>query len=290
MKNITADLIKQLREKTGSGMMDCKKALVETKGDFNEAIAWLRKKGHASASNKAGRITAEGIAAILIDDFNAAIVEINSETDFVARNDKFQKMVQEIRKLALNFDCVEKLKESQYPNTGKTVAEEMLAMVSILGENITLRRAERFHVHRGVMGGYIHNSLMDNGGKIAVLVALESELPTKDLLPLAKQLAMHVAAAKPEFLKIEDVDDALLRREEEIFTEQAKVTGKPDNVIEKMVAGKIKKYYQEVVLLEQPFVMDNKIKIIDVLKNFEKEHSGKVDLKGFAKYQVGEGV
>ena len=290
MKKITADLIKQLRSKTGAGMMDCKKALVETQGNFDEAIDWLRKKGHASAAGKASRVTAEGIAAILIDGFSASIVELNCETDFVARNDKFQALVNEIRKLALQFDSPEEVKKAKYPNSDRTVEEEILSMVSTLGENLTLRRTERFHIHRGVIGGYIHNSLMENGGKIAVLVMLESELPVEKLQPLAKQIAMHVAAAKPEFLTPEDVDDELLRREEEIFREQAKVTGKPDNVIEKMVAGKIQKYYQEVVLLRQSFVMDNKITITDLLKNFEEEHGNKVDLKDFARYQVGEGI
>ena len=290
MKNITADLIKKLREKTGAGMMDCKKALVETHGKFDEAVAYLRKKGQASASNKSGRMTAEGVAAILIDGFSAAIVEVNSETDFVARNDKFHTLVDGIRKMALKFDSVEELKKAKYLDNDKTVEEEILSMVSILGENIMLRRTERFHIHRGVIGGYIHNALMDNGGKIAVLVLLESELSPQKLQPLAKQLSMHIAAAKPEFLTIEDVDEDLLRREEEIFKEQAKVTGKPDNVIEKMVAGKIQKYYQEVVLFEQAFVMDTKVKIIDVVKNFEKEHGEKIELKDFARYEVGEGI
>ncbi|NRA73185.1 MAG: elongation factor Ts [Rickettsiales bacterium] len=290
MKHIDAKLIKQLRDKTGAGMMDCKKALVETEGDFNEAIAYLRKKGQASASGKTGRMAAEGIAAILIDDFNAAIIEVNSETDFVARNEKFHSLVDGIRKMALKFNSVEELKKAHYLDGNKTVEEEILSAISVMGENITLRRIERFHVHRGVIGGYIHNSLMDNGGKIAVLVVLESDLAQSVLQPFAKQLAMHVAAAKPEFLVTEDIDEELLRREEEIFREQAKVTGKPDNVIDKMVAGKMQKYYQEVVLLQQGFIIDPKTKIIDVIKDFEKEHGGKVELKDFARYQVGEGL
>ena len=289
MKHIDAGLIKQLREKTGAGMMDCKKALMESGGDFDEAIAYLRKKGQASASGKAGRMTAEGIAAILIDGFDAAIVEINSETDFVARNEKFHSLVDGIRKTALKFNSVEELKKAKYLDSDKTIEEEILSAISLIGENITLRRTDRFHVHRGVIGGYIHNSLMDNGGKIAVLVALESDLPKDILQSFAKQLAMHVAAAKPEFLTVDDIDEELLRREEEIFREQAKVTGKPDNVIDKMIVGKMQKYYQEVVLLNQGFIMDSKVKIVDVIKNFEKEHGGKVELKDFARYQVGEG-
>lgn len=290
MKHIDAKLIKELREKTGAGMMDCKKALLESGGNFKEAIAYLRKKGQASASGKAGRMTAEGISATVVDGLNAAIVEVNSETDFVARNDKFQALVDGIRKIALKFDSIEELKKTQYLDSNKTVEEEIISTISVVGENITLRRIERFHVHRGVIGSYIHNSLMDNGGRIAVLVALESDLPQQVLQPLARQLAMHVAAAKPEFLNIEDIDDELLRREEEIFREQAKVTGKPDNVIEKMIAGRMQKYYQEVVLLHQPFIMDPKVKISDVIKNFEKEHKGQVELKDFARYQVGEGM
>ena len=290
MKHITAALIKELREKTGAGMMDCKKALVETHGKFNEAVAYLRKKGQASASSKSGRMTAEGIAAILIDDFSATIVEINSETDFVTRNDKFHALIDGIRKTALKFDSVEELKKARYLDSDKTVGEEILSMISVLGENIILRRTERFHIHRGVIGGYIHNALMDNGGKIAALVLLESELPLQKLQPLAKQLAMHVAATKPEFLTIEDMDDDLLCKEEEIFREQVKVTGEQDNVIEEMVADKIQKYYQEVVLFEQAFIMDTGIKIIDVMKNFEQKHGEKVELKNFVRYQVGEGI
>jgi elongation factor Ts len=288
MTNITADLIKKLREKTGVGMMDCKKALVEVVGDFDEAIAWLRKKGHASASKKAGRATAEGLSAIVIDGSNAAIVEVNCETDFVARNEKFQELVDGIRKLALQCDSVEELKKAKYSNSDKTVDEEILSSVTTLGENITLGRTARFSINKGCIAGYVHNALMDNGGKISVLVMLESELPEEKLQSLAKQIAMHIAAAKPEFLKIEDVNPTLVEKEKEIFVEQAKATGKPDNVIEKMIVGKIQKYYQEIVLQEQAFIMDNKLKITDVIKNFEKENDGKVELKSFARYEVGQ--
>jgi elongation factor Ts len=288
MTNITADLIKRLREKTGVGMMDCKTALVEVNGDFDEAIAWLRKKGHASASKKAGRATSEGLSAVIIDGYKAAIVEVNCETDFVARNEKFQSLVDGIRKSALQCDSLEELKKAKYLNSDKTIEEEILSSVSTLGENITLGRTARFSVNKGCVAAYVHNSLMDNGGKISVLVSFESELPEAKLQPLAKQIAMHIAAAKPEFLKIEDVDPALVEKEKEIFIDQAKATGKPDDVIAKMMVGKIQKYYQDVVLLEQAFIMDNKLKISDVIKNFEKENNGKVELKAFARYEVGQ--
>lgn len=290
MINITTDLVKQLREQTGAGMMLCKQALIETGGNFDEAISWLRKKGCSAVQQRAGKIATEGIAAIIIDNHNAAITEINCETDFVARNDKFQHFVDKIRKMALNFDSVEELKRATYPEDQKTVEEVLLALAATSGENIGIRRIERFSVHRGVIGSYVHNTLMTDGGKIAVLVIVESELPINILQPLAKQLAMHIAAAKPEFLVIDDIDEPLLIREREIFMEQAKVTGKPENVLAKVVEGKMQKYYQDFVLMEQMFIIDNKTKIKDLLKKFEEEHKGKLFLKDFARYEVGEGI
>lgn len=290
MTNITTELVKTLREQTGAGMMLCKQALVETNGNFDEAVAWLRKKGCSAAQQRAGKVASEGVAVVIVDRHNAAIAEINCETDFVARNDKFQSFADEIRKLALEFDSVEELKKAKYPNEQKTVEEVMTTLAATSGENICIRRLERFSTHRGTFGVYVHNVVMQNGGKIAVVVVLDSELPEQVLQPLAKQLAMHVAAAKPEFLTIDDVDEQLLTREREIFTEQAKVTGKPENVLAKVVEGKIQKYYQDVVLMEQIFIMDNKTKIKNLLKKFETDNQGKVFLKDFARYEVGEGI
>jgi elongation factor Ts len=290
MINITPESVKHLREQTGAGMMMCKQALLETNGNFDEAVTWLRKKGCDAAHKRSGRVASEGIAALIVDHHNAAIIEINCETDFVARNDKFQSLVDNLRKMSINFDEVADLKKAKYLSSDETVEDALLAAASTAGENINVRRLERFSVHRGIIGSYVHNALMHDGGKIAVLVVLESDLPVPLLQPLAKQLAMHVAAAKPSFLRIEDVDEESLRQEREIFNVQAMATGKPAEVIAKVVEGKVQRYYQDVVLLEQAFIIDNKIKIKDLIKSFETQHGQKVILQDFARYEVGEGI
>ncbi|MBP7190597.1 MAG: elongation factor Ts [Rickettsiaceae bacterium] len=286
---ITAALVKDLREKTGAGMMDCKKALTETNGNFDEAIDWLRKKGLAAAAKKAGRVAAEGLTAAFVEGTTGAIVEVNSETDFVARNDQFQKMVSDIAKLAIRASDVESLKGAQMPS-GKTVDEEIVENVATIGENLSLRRMNVVKVTDGVIASYIHNAVTDGMGKIAVVVALESTGDKSKLMTLGKQIAMHIAAARPQSLNVEELDPAIVAKEREIFFEQSRASGKPDSIIEKMVEGRIRKFYEEAVLLEQVFVIDGKTKIKDVVEAAAKEIGASVILKAFGRFELGEGI
>lgn len=286
---ITAGLVKDLREKTGVGMMDCKKALMETNGDFEAAVDWLRKKGLSTAAKKAGRVAAEGIVAAMVDGNTAAIVEVNSETDFVARNDKFQSLVSDIVKLAIKHTDIDTLKADKM-GSGKTVEEEVVEHVATIGENLHLRRMANIKITDGVIASYVHNAVVDGLGKIAVLVALESSGDKTKLATLAKQIAMHVAAAKPQSLDIDNMDPSLVAREREIFFEQSRASGKPDNIIEKMVDGRIRKFYEESVLLEQVFVIDGKTKISDVIAYSAKELGASVVLKSFIRFELGEGI
>ena len=290
MIEISASLVKDLREKTGAGMMDCKKALVECSGNFEEAIDWLRKKGHAAASKKSGRSTSEGAVAVMVSGNTGIMLEVNSETDFVARNDKFQDLVTNLSKVALEVSSLAELENKPYQGKG-TVKDAIIETVSVVGENINLNRFVKLNVPTGVVASYIHNALMPNAGKIGVLVALEvskGNVSSEDLNELGKRIAMHIAAARPEALNVGDVDQTKLQREREIFSEQAKASGKPDNIIEKMVEGRVRKYYEEVVLLSQIFVMDNKSKISEVVEEFAKKHNSTVSLKSFARYELGE--
>lgn len=282
-------LIKKLREATGCGIADCNKALTECADDFEKSVDWLRKKGLSSAAKKISRVTSEGAVAIYVDGNKASIVEINSETDFVARNEKFQNLTAAVSKLALGFDDdVEKLKQSKF-NGLISVDEEIKNQIGIIGENINLRRISNISVSGGVIVSYIHNAITSNMGKIAVLVALESFADKEKLNEIGKQIAMHIAAAKPEYLAIENVDPTRLARETEVLKEQARSSGKPESIIEKMIEGRIRKYYEEVVLLEQVFVMDDKLKIKDLLVNFSKENSI-TKITGFKLFVLGEGV
>lgn len=288
---ITASLVSKLREKTGVGMMDCKKALTETNGDFEAAIDWLRKKGIATASKKSDRVTTEGLIATLVEGKIGAILELNSETDFVAKNDKFQTLarglVKDYIKFSANFDAY---KESTYSATGKNIAEEIAEHIAVIGENITLRRAVKISVGQGVIGSYLHNAVAEGLGKIGVLVGLESEAPSEKLQLLGKQIAMHIAAAKPESVSVAELNQDLLSRERQILAEQAKASGKPDNVVEKMVEGRLTKFYEQVVLLEQLFVIDGKTRISELLKIFAKENNSDVKITGFVRYALGEGI
>lgn len=288
MSNITASLVKDLREKTGAGMMDCKKALVETNANLEEAVDWLRKKGHAAAAKKAGRATAEGMVGLIVEGNAGSVVELNSETDFVARNEKFQSLLSNILKVSIKCKDLAELEDADYPGESHKVKDVVSEHVGIVGENISLRRSKKIGVDNGVVVSYVHNEIMPNAGKIAVLIALESELDKSTLEGFGKQIAMHIAAAKPEALDRDGVSSESIDKEKEIFTEQAKASGKPDNIIEKMVVGRIQKYYQEVVLLEQVFVMDNKTKISDLVNNFAKEHGKDVKIKEFVRYELGE--
>jgi elongation factor Ts len=278
-----------LREKTGAGMMDCKKALVETSGDFEAAVDWLKTKGLAAAAKKASRVASEGLTALCVSNNNAAVVEVNSETDFVSRNEIFQSFVGKIAQKAVNCSSIEQLKSAIVEN-GKTVEDLIIENVATIGENLTLRRMQILKVGDGVIASYVHNATADGMGKISVLVALESTGDKNKLMELGKQIAMHIAAAKPECLNKESVDPALVQREKDIFTEQSRASGKPDNIIEKMIDGRIRKFLEEIVLLDQVFVIDGKSKISEVVSNAAKELGTSVTLTNYARFELGEGI
>ena len=290
MAEITAGLVKDLREKTGTGMMDCKKALQETGGDLEAAVDWLRKKGLAAAAKKAGRVAAEGLVAVATADTRGAVVEINSETDFVARNADFQAFVAKVASLAL--ECggdLEALKAKPY-GEGRSVDEQVNHMIATIGENMNLRRCAALAVDKGVVTAYIHNAVSAGMGKIGVLVALESAAAADGLAELGKQLAMHVAATSPLSLSRDRLDPTVLERERAILTEQARASGKPENIIEKMVEGRLRKFYEEVCLLDQTFVIDGETLVSKVLENRSKEVGQDIVLKDFARFKLGEGV
>jgi len=286
---ITAALIKELREATDAGMMDCKKALQETNGDLEQAKDWLRKKGLSAAAKKQGRQAAEGLIAVATNDNKGVMVELNSETDFVARNDKFQELVSNIASVALDAGAsLEALKAADYPGTGRNVDGEVTEMVSVIGENLQLRRAAE--VSGDIVVSYIHNAVNEDSGKIAVLVALKSSLDRDKAKVIGKQVAMHVAASKPEALTVDQLDPALVEREREVLTEQARASGKPENVIEKMIEGRIRKFYAEVVLLEQAFVMDGKTPVKQAIAEAAKEAGGDIEITDYARLTLGEGI
>lgn len=293
MSEISSALVKTLREKTGAGMMDCKKALMEVNGDLESAVDWLRKKGLAAAAKKAGRVAAEGLVAVSasVDARSGAVVEVNAETDFVARNPQFQELVAQVAVIATQKDMnVEALGASAFPGEGATVLGEITRLVAIIGENMNLRRMQRFEVSSGVVATYMHSATAPGLGRIGVLVALESKAPAEKLQELGKKLAMHVAAAAPVALDISSVDATLLERERAILIEQARASGRPEDVIQKMVEGRVRKFYEEVVLLEQPYVIDGKTKISDVVLSAAKEMGSDITLKGFARFNLGEGI
>ncbi|MFN8911577.1 MAG: translation elongation factor Ts [Alphaproteobacteria bacterium] len=289
---ISASLVKELRDKTGAGMMDCKKALAETNGDVEAAVDWLRTKGLAAAAKKAGRVAADGLVATHVDGKSGAVVELNSETDFVAKNDKFQNLATSLVRdyLAFNNNDIEAFKASKSSLSGKTVTEEVSEHIAVIGENMTLRRANKLQVSNGAVVSYVHNSVAPALGKIGVLVAIESDIASDKLQVLGKQIAMHIAASKPESLTTAELDQSLVEREKAVFVEQARASGKPDNVIEKMVGGRIAKFYEQVVLLEQMFVMDGKTKISQVVEDFAKENGGSAQIVAFERFALGEGV
>ena len=275
-------LIKKLREATGCGIADCNKALAENQDDFEKSIDWLRKKGLSSASKKAGRVASEGLVAVCINGNKSTIIEVNSETDFVARNDKFQQFVAKVAKEALNYgDDIVKFQADK--------DEEVKTQIGVIGENINIRRISSLHVNKGLIVSYIHNAIANDMGKIAVLIAFESVASNDKLHEIGKQIAMHIAAAKPDSLNIEAVEPAKLAREIDVLKEQARASGKPESIIEKMMEGRIRKYYEEVVLLEQAFVMDDKVKIKDFVAKFSKEN-GETTISGFKLYILGEGL
>jgi len=291
MAEITAALVKELREKTGAGMMDCKKALTETGGDVEAAVDWLRKKGLAAAAKKSGRVAAEGLVAIATDGGVGAVVEINSETDFVARNETFQAFADTAAKLALQGpDSADALLAADYPGSGQPVSEELTKLIATIGENMVLRRVARLTVEPGVVTSYVHNQTAPGLGKIGVLVALKSDGDAERLQAFGKQIAMHVAAAAPQALSPQDVDQSALDRERSVLAEQAKASGKPAEIIEKMVEGRLRKYYEEICLLEQVFVIDTEHKVKKAVELFAKELGSPVEIAGFVRMQLGEGV
>jgi elongation factor Ts len=285
MAEITAAMVRELREKTGAGMMDCKKALVESNGDMEAAIDWLRKKGLSAAAKKSGRVAAEGLVGVASGPLSAAVVEVNAETDFVARNEMFQDFVAEVAGLALSVgDDVEKLKAATYPGTTHTVTDELTRLIATIGENMNLRRAQVLRVPSGTVATYVHNAVRPGLGKIGVLAALEASSEIEALETLGRQVGMHVAAARPEALDISAVDPSALEREKAVLREQAAGSGKKPEIIEKMTEGRIRKYYEEVVLLEQVWVHDGESRVREVVK----KAGGK--LTGFARFQLGEGI
>ncbi|HET6160935.1 MAG TPA: translation elongation factor Ts [Dongiaceae bacterium] len=290
MAEITAALVKELREISGAGMMDCKKALVENSGDLEQSVDWLRKKGLAAAAKKAGRVAAEGLVGVIADGTTGALVEVNCETDFVARNEQFQGFVGAVTKLALGASDVEALKAQKLPGEGHTVAEKLTQLVATIGENMMLRRTAKVSVSNGVVAAYMHNSAAPNMGKIGVLVGLESTGDKAKLTALGKQIAMHVAASNPQALTIDAVDPAMLERERAVLAEQAKASGKPAEIIGKMVEGRLRKYYEEVVLLEQVYVHDQDLRVKQAVEKAGKELGAPVKITGFVRFALGEGI
>ena len=291
MAEVSASLVKELREKTGAGMMDCKRALAETSGDLEQAVDWLRKKGLSAAAKKAGRIAAEGLVGVATSGRSGAIVEVNSETDFVARNEAFQKFVAAVAKIALEKDGdLDAIQAAAFPGTGRTVADELTHMIATIGENMSFRRAGALTVSQGVVASYIHNAAGPGLGRIGVLVALESAGAKDKLDGLARNLAMHVAAAVPVAVNRDSVDQSLLDRERDILAAQARESGKPEDIIAKMVEGRLRKFYEDSVLLEQVYVIDGESKVGKAVEAAAKEIGAPVTVAGFIRFALGEGV
>ena len=290
MAEITAASVKELRERTGAGMMDCKKALSENGGEMEASVDWLRAKGLSAAAKKAGRTAAEGLVGVAVEGTRGAVVEVNSETDFVAKNDQFQAFVRDVSKLALTTGSdVEALASSAYPSGG-TVAEALTNNIATIGENQSLRRAAVLNVEQGVVVSYVHNAAAPNMGKIGVLVALESAGPAEALNALGKQLAQHIAAANPLALDSDSLDADLLAREKAIAMEKAAESGKPANIVEKMVEGTIAKFKKESALLSQLIVHDGKTPVADIIAQAGEDAGSPITLKAFERFQLGEGI
>lgn len=290
MADITAAAVKDLRERSGAGMMDCKKALTENNGDMEAAIDWLRTKGLATAAKKSGRTAAEGLVGVAVEGLKGAVVEVNSETDFVAKNDQFQDFVRTVSTLALSTGSeIAELAAAGYPGGG-TVTEKLTSNIATIGENQALRRAKVVEVSQGAVVPYVHNAAAPGLGKIGVLVALEGDAPADAMTTLGKQLAMHIAAAFPQALNEADLDPALIERERAIAMEKAAESGKPANIIEKMVEGSVAKFRKENALLSQVFVIDNKTPIAQVVAAAAKAAGGSIVLKDYVRFQLGEGI
>ncbi|NCC21800.1 MAG: elongation factor Ts [Alphaproteobacteria bacterium] len=290
MAEIKAADVKALRDQTGAGMMDAKKALIETNGNIEEAVDWLRTKGLAKAAKKSSRTAAEGLVAIALGGCGGVVVEVNAETDFVARNDQFQGFARQVADVALaRASTVEELAAAEFGN-GKSVQDELTDKIATIGENMMLRRMQKLSVTDGVVAGYMHNQIADNLGKIGVLVALESTGDKEKLADLGKKIAMHVAAAFPQALSPAEVDQSAAERERNVLREQALASGKPADIVEKMLEGRMRKWYEEVCLTEQVFVMDGETKITKLVEDASKEIGAPVKLTGYARLQLGEGI
>ncbi len=290
MAQITAALVKELRETTGAGMMDCKAALNETDGDIQAAQDWLRQKGLAKAAKKAGRVAAEGLVAVATDGASAAVIEVNSETDFVAKNEQFQTYVKAAAGVALGVADFDALKAAAYPGSEKSCEETLTELVGTIGENMNLRRMEKLSVSNGVVASYMHNAAGDGLGKIGVLVALESTGDADQLNALGKQIAMHVAATNPLALDRDAVDASEIERERTVLIEQAKEAGKPEEIAIKMVEGRMRKFYEENCLIEQAFVIDPDVSVGKAVENLAKELGAEIKLTGYVRYELGAGI
>lgn len=289
MAEITASAVKELREISGAGMMDCKAALNETKGDIQAAVDWLRKKGLSKAAKKAGRVAAEGLVGMAVEGTKGVVVEVNSETDFVARNDHFQGLVKLIAQTALhNGTDVEKLKAVKVGSS--TIEEAISSAIATIGENMTFRRAADISVSEGVIAHYMHGAISDGLGKIGVLVALESKGDKDELGRIGRMIAMHVAAANPLAVESKGIDAAVVERERGVLAEKARASGKPDNVVEKIVDSGLKSFYKEVSLIDQPFVHDPSKTVAQALKETEGKAGGPIAIKGFIRFALGEGI
>ncbi len=291
MSEVTAALVKRLRDQTGAGMMDCKKALVETGAEIEAAVDWLRMKGLAAAAKKAGRVASEGLVGVATGDGIGALVEVNSETDFVARNPIFQDFVRTIAELALaHHGDIEAIRAADYPDSGRDVAKQISHLVATIGEKVNLRRAAVVEADPGVVVDYVHRQVAPGLGAIGVIVGLRSSGDRERLAALGRQLAMHVAWAVPQALGIDDLDPAVLAREHNLLTEQARATGKPDEIVEKMAEGRLRRFYEQVVLLEQTYVIDGKTKVSMVLEDAAKDIGGAVTIVDYRWFVLGEGV
>lgn len=291
MVQITASLVKELRAKSGAGMMDCKNALKENDGNVEDSMDWLRQKGIAKAAKKSGRVAAEGLVAVASSGTASVAVEVNSETDFVALNNAFQAIVRNIAGVALeNGGDYETTLVADYPDTGRSVKDEIVEAIATIGENMNFRQSVGLSVENGVVATYIHNAVTPGLGKIAVLVALESTADEATLTALGKQLAMHVAATAPLALSVDDLDPAAVERERNVLVEQARQSGKPDNIIEKMIIGRMAKFYQEVVFSEQTFIIDGETKISKVIANAARDAGVDIKLTGYIRLELGAGI
>lgn len=290
MADITAALVKELRETSGAGMMDCKKALTETGGNMEEAVDWLRKKGLAAAAKKSGRVAAEGLVNVATDGAKGAVIELNSETDFVARNPEFQAFVGGICQVALSQGGDFDKTSAASMDGGKSVVDTVTEMVGTIGENLSFRRSAGITVSEGVVASYVHGAVAPDQGKIGVLVGLESPGDAGKLAEFGKQLAMHIAAANPQWVSQEEVDTDAVDREREVLADQAREAGKPEEIVQKMVDGRLRKYYEEVCLMDQTFVIDGETKISKAVEAAAGDAGGPIKIVGFARFQLGEGI